>query len=346
MTIPSRMSALVMKEDGYAAVPSSFSLEALEPYVDLASVEVPQPGPGQVLIRLAAAAVNPSDVLFIKGLYGRPRQKGKAAGIEGAGEVVALGEGADRGLLGKRVSFSASANGTGTWAQYAVADAVGCIPLRDDLRDEDAAGLIVNPITALAMFGIVRAEGAKAFVVTAGGSQLCKLLIRAASDEGYRPIAIVRRDGQIAHLENLGATHVLNSESPDYAERLADVIKSEKPRIFLDAVTGPVAARIFTLMPSGGRWIVYGRLDQRRPEIEEPGQFIFMNKRIEGFWLSQWMGQAAPAERVAVIQQAQARFASRAWVTDVTATIALADAARDLPAALAVPDGKVFLKPD
>lgn len=346
MATPEQMSALVMKHEGYATEPSPFSLEALEPYVELARVAVPDPGPGQVLIRLAVAAVNPSDVMFIKGLYGQPRKKGRPAGFEGAGEVIALGADADPGLLGKRVAFAAGVNGTGTWADYAVADAAGCIPLRDDVRDEDGAAMIVNPLTALAMFGIVKAEGEKAFVITAGGSQLCKFLIQVASDEGYRPIAIVRRDEQIAALEGIGAAHVLNSESADYAGKLAEVMKAEKPRIFLDAVTGPIAARIFTLMPRGGRWIVYGRLDPGQTMIEEPGQLIFMQKRVEGFWLSQWMGQASPAERLEAIQTAQARFASGAWATDVTATVPLADAARDLPAALAVPDGKVFLKPN
>lgn len=340
-TAPKEMDALVLLNEGYASAPSSFSLEAMEPYVGLARVPAPAPSDGQVLIKVRFASVNPSDVMYIKGLYGLPRAKGKPPGFEGVGDVVSSGGGthADR-LVGKRVAF----NG-GSWAEYTVADAAACIPLREAVSDADGAALVVNPLTALVMFDIVRQEGEKAFVLTAGASQLCKLMIRAASEEGFRPIAIVRRDEQIGPLKDLGAAHVLNTEAADYKAQLAIVMREENPHILLDAVNGPQAAQIFHVMPRGARWIVYGRLDPTPPTIREPGQMIFMDKRIEGFWLSRWMRHAPSERKAELIAAAQERFASGAWKTDVTAIVPLREAMERLPAELAKPNGKVFIAP-
>ncbi len=344
--VQNSMKALIQKHDNFAQEMSSFSLEAMAPYVELAEIDVPQPQEGQVLVKVKLASVNPSDTMFIKGLYGQPRRKGWPAGFEGVGEVIASGGGAlGDGLVGKRVSFAAVGRNGGTWAEFAVADAAGCIPLIDAVRDEDGAGMIVNPLTALAMLSIVREEGEKAFVLTASASQLCKLMIGAAKAEGYRPIAIVRRDEQIPLLLEAGAAHVLNEKSPDFDTQLAAVLKEEKPRIMLDAVTGPVASRIFELMPRGARWIIYGQLSEGATTLNAPGQFIFMGKKIEGFWLTQWMRDANPETRIAVVGQAQKNFATGVWATDVTARLGLEEAMARLPEELAKPNGKVFIAP-
>jgi NADPH:quinone reductase-like Zn-dependent oxidoreductase len=346
MTVPATMKALVQKHDGYARERASAVLEAMEPYVGPAELPVPEPGPGQVLVRVGLASINPSDVMFIKGLYGQPRQKGQPAGFEGVGEVVATGsERAARALAGRRVAFATGRSGWGSWADYAVADAEGCHPLREGMRDEDGAAMIVNPLTALAMFDIVREEGEKAFIVTAGASQLCKLLIGVARDEGFRPIAVVRRDEQIPLLAELGAAHVVNAEAPGFERRMAELCREETPRILLDAVTGPQASAIFHVMGRHARWIVYGRMDGSDTVIREPGHMIFMHKRIEGFWLVEWMRRTPPEKKAAVVAEAQKRFIDGRWRTDVTAVVPLEEAMRRVPEELAKPNGKVFIAP-
>ena len=182
-------------------------------------------------------------------------------------------------------------------------------------------------------------------VVTAGASQLCKLMIGIAREEGFRPIAIVRRDEQIPLLEAIGAAHVLNAEAPGFAERLAAVMRAEKPRIFLDAVTGPLAAAVFAAMGRRARWIVYGRLDPALTPIPEPGELIFMHKRIEGFWLTEWMRSVGPERRAQAAIEAQKRFSDGRWSTDVTAVVPLAEAMTRVPEELAKPNGKVLIAP-
>ncbi len=344
MTIPPEMNALLLLGDGYARSGGS-SLTSLDPFVTPGRIGVPQPTGKQVLIKVSLASINPSDVMFIQGLYGQPRVKGRPPGFEGVGVVVAAGEDpVAQWFVGKRIAFATGLSNWGAWAEYAIADAPACIPLIDGIRDEDAAAMIVNPLTAVAMFGIVREEGEKAFVMTAGASQLSKLIIGLARDKGFRPIVTVRRDDQILTLKEAGAAHVLNHTAPDFAALLKDVMRAEQPRVFLDAQTGPVAGAIFSAMGLRARWIIYGRLDMQPTVIPEPGQLIFQHKRIEGFWLVEWMRQSRE-RREAAVMEAQQRFADGRWKTDVTAVIPLAEAMARVPAELAKPNGKVFIKP-
>lgn len=345
MAIPSEMKALLLVGDGYTKTPTGSVLEAMEPYLQPGSIAVPTPGSTQVLIKVSLASINPSDVMFIKGQYGQPRAKGQPAGFEGVGTVVASGdEPYPKSLIGKRVAFATGVTNWGSWADYAVAEAVVCIPLLDTVRDEDGAAMIVNPLTALAMFDIVKQEGEKAFIMTAGASQLCKLIIGLAKEEGFRPIVTVRRDDQIPLLQEIGAAHVLNEKASDFKAALREVVKTEQPRIFLDAVTGPLASTIFDVMPKRSRWIIYGRLDPDTTIIREPGQLIFQHKHIEGFWLSEWMRQFRDRRGPAILE-AQKRFSDGRWSTDVTAVVPLTDAMAKVPAELAKPNGKVFIKP-
>lgn len=345
MAIPSDMKALLLTGDGYTRTPTGTVLEAMEPYLQPGSIGVPTPGPSQVLIKVGLASINPSDVMFIKGQYGQPRAKGQPAGFEGVGTIVATGdEPYPKSLAGKRVAFATGVTNWGAWAEYAVAEAAVCIPLLDTVRDEDGAALIVNPLTAIAMFDIVKEAGEKAFIMTAGASQLCKLIAGLAKEEGYRPIVTVRRDEQIPLLKEIGAAHVLNEKARDFKAALREVIKTEQPRIFLDAVTGPLASVIFDAMPKRARWIIYGRLDPDTTVIREPGQLIFQHKHIEGFWLVEWMRQFRDRRGPAIIE-AQKRFSDGRWSTDVTAVLPLDEAMAKVPVELAKPNGKVFIRP-
>lgn len=341
-TIPKTMRAIVLKEDGYSpdALPAS-QVREVERYLELAEVPVPEPGPDQVLIKVTAAMVNPSDLAFIQGGYGQPRVKGAPAGFEGVGEVVATKGLYAKTLKGNRVSFAVSLNGSGAWAEYAVTDAMSAISLRKDVRDEDGAALIVNPLTAAAMVEMVPKGGA--FVVSGAASQLGKLMAGLAGDNGKRMIALVRRDGPSEALKALGASHVLNETSESFAADLKAVLKEEKPTVFLDCIAGSVSARVFAAMGRDSTWVIYGKMTPEPPEILEPGQLIFMRKKIEGFWLVSWMKNSSLMERMSAIKQVQARFADGKWKTDIKARVTLEDLVAELPKELDKTDGKVMI---
>lgn len=339
MRLPEKMKGLALRNDGFADGPATQVLDDLAPFLDYRDLDVPQPASGLAVVKVSRAAVNPSDVAFIKGVYGQARVAGQAAGFEGTGVVVA----GDTPLLGRRVSFFAA--GSGSWAEYCLAPIQMLIPLRDDLRDEDAAGLIVNPLTAVAMFDIVRADGADSFVATAAGSQLGKFLIGLGADHGIGALAIVRRADQEAPLRALGAADVLVTEAPDLDRRIGALITAHSPRILLDAVGDQISADLFFAMPARSRWISYGRLSPTPPTLTQMAQFIFREKRIEGFWLATWLRDTPPQRIEAVVAEVQARFADGRWRTDITASVPLGEAMAVLPGAYSQKDSKVLIRP-
>ncbi len=343
MTLPEKMFGLVLKHDGFSGTSEGPAISSLDPYLEAMELDVPVPGAGQVLLRVIMASVNPSDLHYIKGEYGVPRKAGIPAGFEAVGEVVQAGKGADH-LVGLRVGFFGSASGV--WADYAVAEATMCMPVRDDVRDEDAAALLVNPLTAIGMFEEARSNDNKSFVMTAAASQLCKLITGLAAQEDIATISIVRRDEHVGPLKEMGASHVLNCRSDQFMKDLQGLMKELKPRVMLDAVADQLSSDIFSAMPSGARWIIYGKLSNQPPRLDQVGQFIFMGKQVEGFWLTKWMQKKPLEEQVAAGMKVQELFASGKWKTDVAETIPLREAHARLPAAVSkINTGKIMLVP-
>lgn len=119
--------------------------------------------------------------------------------------------------------------------------------------------------------------------------------------------------------------------------------KALKPRIFLDAVADQLSEQIFSAMPNKARWICYGILSSELPKLTQMGQFIFMGKRIEGFWLSHWMKSTPASEQMNVVSEVQARFADGRWKTDVSEYLELGDVVSSLAEALKKSDGKVMI---
>lgn len=339
--LPQTMFATILTHDGYAGSMTGPAIENAADWLAEAELPVPEPGEGQVLIRMRTASVNPSDLHFIKGEYGMPRAKGAAAGFEGCGDVVATGKGAEA-LQGQRVAFVAASSGA--WAEYVLAQAHMCIPLRPEVSDDDGAAQIVNPLTAMAMVDLAT-SGGEAFVVSAATSQLGKLTCSLGRDMGLKPIAMVRREETVEPLKQLGAAEVLVTTDPDILQKFSAITATMKPRVFLDAVMNQLSEQIFCAMPNRARWVCYGKLEREAPTLTQTGQLIFMGKRIEGFWLSDWLMNTPPADRARVVAEVQARFADGRWKTDVSERLTLRKIIPDLADALKKSDGKVIITP-
>lgn len=256
---------------------------------------------------------------------------------------MAAGEGAEA-LIGTRVAFAVSLGGSGAWAEYALTDAIACIPLRPDISDVDGSAQIVNPLTAMAMVENAAADG-DAFVISAATSQLGKLMISLAKDRNLKVIALVRRVEAITPLKKLGAAEVLVTTNPDFTDQFAAASHALKPRVFLDGVSDQICETVFTLMPNNARWVSYGKLGTEAPKLTQMGQLIFMGKKIEGFWLTNWMRSTPPADQARVVGEVQARFADGRWHTDVAATLTLAEVIDGLASATNKTDGKVVITP-
>jgi NADPH:quinone reductase len=250
---------------------------------------VPRPTKGQVLVRVAASPVNPSDLSFLRGMYGVRKRLPVVPGFEGSGEVVASGGGLwPRLLVGRRVACAAPTDGDGTWAEFMLADASHCIPLRRATDTEQASMLIVNPFTAWALMGIAESLRARAFVQTAAAGALGRMIVRLAIARGVHAINIVRRREQVELLTREGAGHVLNSTDEDFDERLREQCTRLSATVLFDAVAGETTGRVLRAMPAGSTAIVYGGLSLEGCVID-PRSLIFERKRLRGFWLSDWL---------------------------------------------------------
>ena len=250
---------------------------------------VPTPGKGQVLVRVAASPINPSDLMFLAGRYGVTKRLPTVPGFEASAVVVAAGPALlGRMLLGRRVAC-ASQSGDGVWAQYAAVSAAQCLPLISSVDDEQGATMLVNPFTAWALIDIARQRHAKTIVATAAGSALGQMTWRLGKRQGVDVIGVVRRLEQAEELRTAGM-RVYCTADPDMDKQLAKICRQEKITLAVDAVAGDTASRVAEALAPGGAVIVYGALSLRNPSLS-PSDLIFAGKSLEGFWLTKWFAK-------------------------------------------------------
>src|ERR1700742_15111 len=235
--------------------------------LSLHDVTVPSPAANEVLVRVEASPINPSDLgVLIAGadmsaatVTGGPERPvvtaplGKAAleglsarvdkplpvGNEGAGTVVAAGSSsAAQALVGRRVGIA----GGGMYTQYRAVDASACLALPEGTTAKDGASSFVNPLTALGMLETMRREGHSALVHTAAASNLGQMLVKLCLADGVPLVNIVRKPDQEELLRSLGAVHVCNSASPSFAKDLVEALKATSATIAFDATGGGTLA--------------------------------------------------------------------------------------------------------
>jgi NADPH2:quinone reductase len=294
----------------------------------LAVVErpMPRPGAGQVLVRIAASPINPSDLSFLRGAYGIRKKLPVVPGFEASGEVVASGGGVwANHIVGRRVACAAPASGDGTWAEYMVADATHCIPLMKSTDTEHAATMIVNPFTAWALLRIAEESGARAVVQTAAASALGQMVIRLASSRGVEVVNVVRRREQVELLKTAGAREVFDSSEEGFDERLAEACKRVRATVAFDAVAGNLTGRVLHAMPSGSECVVYGGLSMEGCLLD-PRSLIFERKRVRGFWLSDWMRTAGALKMFSASRSVQ-KLLKDECKTEIRARLPLEQAA-------------------
>lgn len=291
----------------------------------------PRPGPGQVLVRMEVSPCNPSDMVFMQGLYGVKKPLPTVPGWEGAGTVVASGGGIMANWLkGKRVACGGQTQFDGTWAEYYVADTSGCVPLRKGISFEQGASLIINPLTAWALVETARKYGHRGIVQTAAASQLGRMVLRLANDSRIPLINIVRRKEQEDILKTLGAESVINSESENFEDQLREECHRVKATIGFDAISGEMTGKVLNAMPERSTMIVYGVLSYAPCGGIDGGELIFGQKRIQGFWLTDWVRKAGLFRILKASGQIQKRIADGSFVTKVRQKLRFEDVPKGL----------------
>lgn len=252
------------------------------------NVPLPQPGPGEVLIKMAAAPINPSDLALLKGGYMK-RTYPFTPGLEGSGMIVASGRGLLPGLrMGKRVACSPNPEGDGTWAEFMISSVLRTVPLPKSISMEQGAMMLVNPMTVMAFLHMAEEGKHRAMVNNAAASALGKMLIRQAAEKGIPLINIVRKEEHAMELKNMGASFVLNSADASFEADLSKLASKLDASLFLDAVSGSLASLLLRAAPPGSTLLTYARLSGD-PLSVDPVELIRGDKKINGFLLGNWL---------------------------------------------------------
>lgn len=287
--IPKEMKRLVVTSPGNGTSVADCTIE-------VQTVPTPVPGPGEVLIKVVAAPVNPSD--YGTWMRAQPSSCSLAMGKEGCGVVVATGGGLTtyRCPVGTRCGFTGDAT-RGTYAEYVAVNALtGVFPMPDDVPLADCAAFLVNPYTAVGILDTAKADGSGgALVHTAAASQLGQMLNRLALQRGVEIINVVRREEQKALLEALGAKHVVVTagDADLWKAELKAKAKELGASVAFDAVAGDMTGHLLECLPRGGTVRLYGGLAGRASHIN-PMDLIYKGKALKAFFLTNWLQSGGP----------------------------------------------------
>jgi NADPH:quinone reductase len=251
---------------------------------------VPEPGQGEARVRMLVTPVNPSDLLYVRGLYAGVQARFPApVGFEGVGVVDALGPGTQDLPRGQRVSV---VNGQGgNWADYALVPAQDLIPVAADVPDEQAASFVINPASAILMLHHVLAVPRGEWLLqSAAGSQIGRMMIRLAKRADIKTINIVRRRESVAELEQLGADAVIVSTDGPIDEQVRDISGPQGVRYAVDPVAGETGTQMFKALHEEGRMLVYGSLTGEPIRVGDDPRYTLAGRRVlEVFWLGYWL---------------------------------------------------------
>ena len=272
----------------------------------LREVPVPRPQAGQVLIRMAAAPINPSDLGALSGLsYSGRRQFPFTPGLEGSGTVIEAGAGFMARLLsGRRVACSALLTGDGTWAEYMVTSAQSCIPLNKNVSLEQGTTLLVNPLSALAIFDIAQSGKHRAIVSTAAASALGGMILRLGKRRDIPIIHVVRRQAQVDWVRGLGGEYILNSSDPDFIDQLRTMAHKLQATLLLDAISGSMTQQLADAAPFGSTILVYSRLSDEACIIDARTALV-KDLHFDGWFLPNWLGKKNLLQVLQLSGQAQ-----------------------------------------
>ncbi|HEY7310535.1 MAG TPA: zinc-dependent alcohol dehydrogenase family protein [Gemmataceae bacterium] len=314
-----------------------------EEVLQVRDVPEPTPGRGEVRVRMIASPINPSDLLMVRGQYGRQPPLPATPGFEGVG-IVESGSGLlARRVMGRRVAVLNGASGN--WQELVVIPARQAVPVPKELTDEQAATFFVNPASALLMTRYVLQVPPGAWLLqTAAGSTLGRMVIRLGQRYGFRTLNVVRRREQAEELLRLGGTAVVATNDESLTESVRALTGGEGVSFALDAVGGATGSEAVRTLGRGGRMLVYGTLAGEPLSIDSRTLMIG-KKRVEGFWLSEWVREQKPWTLLLLFRKIGKLIREGVLVSDVGKSFALTDIhAAVRQAALSGRQGKVLLR--
>jgi NADPH:quinone reductase-like Zn-dependent oxidoreductase len=290
--------------------------------VEIDEVPVPEPGPGELLVSLDAAPVNPAELLMFEGAYGygtsRPTLPRKA-GIEGVGTVV--GGATDLVAEGTPVALRGVA---GLWSDYMVIPAESAFVLPADADRHQLSMGLVNPMAvALLLEDHVALTAGDVVVQNAANSGFGRVLDAIAARRGLTVVNVVRSQAAADSLAG-SATGAVVVDGPDLPDQVAERTGGRLAALAVDAVGGSATNRLARCLGTGGVVSLYGLLS-REPAVIDLELVVFNDVRLEGYWTPRSMGRRTPEERQRVLAEALDLLSSRAVHVPVEAIYGLSD---------------------
>jgi NADPH:quinone reductase-like Zn-dependent oxidoreductase len=289
---------------------------------------LPEPGPGQVRVRMLMSAIHNHDLLTVSGDYGIKPPLPAAAGTEAMGIVDAVGEGVTHLRSGQRVA----ASGQGTWADYYLASAASAVPLPDTISDEAAAQLISMPLSALALLDFLEAKQGDWIIQNAANGAVGRALAMFAKRRGVNVVNVVRRESAVEELRALGIDNVVSTESAAWKDEVARFTGGAPIRAAIDGVGGASSGDLLSLLGQKGVLLSFGLMSGQPMQLA-PGDLIFKEAVVKGFWLAKIAPALGPEKLGSLVGEIVESVAKGEIDLPVSEVFSLADIGKAVAAA-------------
>ena len=258
----------------------------------------PTPAPGEVIVKMRAAPINPADLNQIEGKYPVRAELPATPGFEGAGIVLDVGADVKGLTSGALVILP---HNVGTWRDAVAVKAGELVVVPADIKPVHAAMLKINPMTAWRLVhdyvGLARGDW---LIQNAANSAAGRAVIQIAHELGYKTVNVVRRSELIDELRAEGGDIVL-VDSENLRREVEDSIGGPPIRLGLNAVGGESALRLANCLAPGSTLVTYGAMSLQPLKIPN-GLLIFKDLRFRGIWINKWYDNATPAQRMEAFQ--------------------------------------------
>ncbi|MFS0734862.1 zinc-binding dehydrogenase [Microbacterium sp. 1P10UB] len=304
-------------------------------------VALPEPGAGEVRVRLLLSPIHNHDLWTIRGTYGFKPELPSRAGTEAVGVVDALGDGVQNLSVGQRVATGGT---FGVWAEYFIVKAAALIPVADDLSDEVASQLVAMPFSAISLLDSLDLEPGSWIVQNAANGAVGRMVAQIGRARGVNVVGLVRRSGAVADLAGQGIDRVVAVDTDDWRDRVAEIIGSATIVAGVDSVGGASSGHVLSLLGEGGTLVVFGAMDSPTMELSS-GDIIFTQASVKGFWGSKVSTSMDAATRGRLFGELGEHLSSGVLTLPVAATYGLDEAAAAVTANGDARVGKVLLRP-
>ncbi|MEV8250926.1 zinc-binding dehydrogenase [Microbacterium sp. NPDC076768] len=282
---------------------------------------LPEPGEGEVRLRIVLSPIHNHDLWTVRGQYGFKPELPAASGTEALGVVDALGAGVENLSVGQRVATGGT---FGAWSEYLTVNAAGLIPVPDSLPDESAAQLVSMPFSTVTLLHFLDVKPGDWIVQNAANGAVGRMLAQLGAARGVNVVGLVRRTAGVDELREQGIERVVATDQDDWKEQVARITGGAPIVAGVDSVGGSSAGDVLSLIAEDGTLVIFGAMNSPTIEIAS-SDVIFKHTTVKGFWGSKVIPQLDPALRGELFGELVQRVTDGTLTLPVAATFDAAD---------------------